>query len=123
MKKNWPFLLLIPIILLLAWLPRTVRSEGAYPLSPTNQALSIVVWSLAFCVILGFNRRAGFTRPLIVLLALAGAARSIYRFSAAEIGLAHFILVMAGGCLIMTCAFIVAPPVRRKIPEETKPPA
>jgi hypothetical protein len=123
MKNNWPFLLLIPIILLLAWLPRTVHSDGAYPLSPTSHALSIVVWSLAFCVILGLNRRAGFTRPFVALLALAGAARCLYRFSAAEIGLAHFILVMAGGFLVVAYAFILAPPFRRKIQDETKPPA
>jgi hypothetical protein len=114
---------LIPIILLLIWLPRSVRGDVTHPLSPTNQVLSIVVWSLAVCVILGLNCRAGFTRPLVVLLALAGAARCLYRYSAAEIGLAHFILVMAGGFLLVAYAFIKAPPLGWKIPEETKPPA
>jgi hypothetical protein len=122
-KKFGPFLFLIPIILLLAWLPHTLRGNEAYHLSPTSHVLSILFWSLMFCVILGLNRRAGYTRPFIILLAMAGFARCLYRFSTAEIGFVHCILVMVGICLITTYAFTIAPPVRRKVKNETKPPA
>jgi hypothetical protein len=69
MNKYTPWFFLIPVLLLLVWLPGQLRGHSPYPISTPCYILSIFGWLFFFCWIYALNRGS---RRAWFFVALAG---------------------------------------------------
>jgi O-antigen ligase len=114
MRRYAPFVLLVPPVVLLFLLPSTFRDESAYPMTPANHILSILVWICLFCVVLGLSRRSRLTRLFVIAAAFVFLIRSFYRFEIGESGLLYFLISLFVTCGVSAYIFVIAPHVRKR---------
>ena len=79
MTKFVPFLLLIPVLLLLAGLPSQFRGDLPYQISNFNYIASIFAWLFLSCGFFAMNRGSKWYRAFFVLVALGIVVKVGYK--------------------------------------------
>lgn len=110
-----PIVFLLPVAVLLWLLPMQLKGELPYRVATITYIENILMWSLAFVGFMGMSRRARWTRPIFVFMAIEILAYSTYSLWSGRIGLATFLTVLAGVCVFMPFTWIMSPPIRKRI--------
>ena len=91
MSKFIPWLLLIPVLALLAGLPNQLRGDLPYHVSTVRYILSIFGWLFIFCGVLALYRASKLARLFFALFTLVVIADTSYCFWAGKRSVANFI--------------------------------
>ena len=108
MRKFAPYFLLVPPVVLLLYLPNTIRRGSAYGMAPASLILSIFIWLSLFLAVLCFSRGSRLTRLFVVMTAILAVIRLIYRLQAGEVGSAYFLIWLFLDCAFFFFFFIFA---------------
>ena len=118
MRKFTPFIFLLPVLLLLVFLPRQLRGEMPYPVSMLTYFESLVVWLLLFCAVFAMSRGSRWSRFFFISTGLVMIAGAGYSLWIGKLGLFTFVGVLAGTFVFMGYTYILSPPIRKRLEDE-----
>jgi hypothetical protein len=118
MRKFIPFIFLLPVLLLLVFLPRQLRGQSPYPVSLLTYFESLVGWLLLFCGVFAMSRGSRWSRVFFVSTGLVMIAGAGYSLLLGKLGLFAFVGVLAGTFVSMGYAYILSPPIRKRLEDE-----
>jgi hypothetical protein len=113
MKKFTPFLLLIPVVVLLAGLPSQLHGKLSYHISTFSYVASIshgYLFSAGFFPVI---RRPKWSWLFWVLVALDVLVKAVHGLWIGQNGLVYFLFQLVVGCIFIAIAFAVSPSFRK----------
>jgi hypothetical protein len=118
MRKFIPFLFLVPVLVLLAFLPGQLQGQSPYPVSLLTYFESLVGWLLLSCGVFAMSRGSRWSRVFFVSTGLVMIAGAGYSLLLGKLGLFTFVGVLAGTFVSMGYAYILSPPIRKRLEDE-----
>lgn len=113
MKSFTPWLLLIPVLMLLAGLPSQLRGDLPYHVSTMSYILSILGWSFTFCAIFALSRGSRWCQLFFACIGVVMLVDTGYRLWVGPRSLAHIIFDIV--IIWVALAFIRSFPLNRKM--------
>jgi hypothetical protein len=118
MRKFIPLLFLVPVLVLLAFLPGQIRGQSPYPVSLLTYFESLVGWLLLFCGVFAMSRGSRWSRVFFVSTGLVMIAGAGYGLWIGKLGFFTFAGVLVGTVVFMGYAYILSPPIRKRLEDD-----